>query len=158
MSPLGALLGSITKGNIVEALALSEMPLTCYRIAKMYNMNIAKVYIAMKILATLGLVRSSRGRSGVEYILLDEDLQRLAKKLSPRVITYEVWKGQDAKRNRFRSGLLRVPLLSLGRSTRSLERKTTRIPGELENLAHLARKKFDAKYRRISDGAYVTIC
>ena len=123
----------------------------------MYNMNVAKVYITMKKLADLGLVKRLKGRSGVEYLLLDEDLRRIALRLSSRVITYESWKSQDAKRSRFRSGLERVPPLSLGRPTRSLLMKSTRIPGELENLALLARRKFDTKYRRTSDGAYDSI-
>jgi hypothetical protein len=153
MSRLGDLLGS-TKANIVEALALSERPLTCYRISKMYNMNVAKGYIAMKKLAALGLVRPSEGRGGVEYLLADDDLRRLALRLSSRVVTFEAWKSREAKRARFRSGLSRVPLLPLGRPTKSVGKKPTRIPGELENLALLARRKFDAKYGRTSDGAY----
>ena len=157
MGRLGELLGSATRGNIVEALAISERPLTCYRISKLYNMNVAKVYVAMKRLAALGLVTPSRGRGGVEYRIGDEDLRRLALKLSGRVVTYEAWSSQGARKERFRSGLSPVPALPLGRPRRPTLIKPTRLPGELDSLAMLARAKFDGRYRRTPEGAYDSV-
>jgi hypothetical protein len=157
MNRLGELLGSATRGNIVEALALSNRPLTGYRISKLYNMNTAKVYIAMKALARLGLVRSCKGRAGIEYQLSDEDLRRLALRLSSRVVTYESWKSLDAKATRFRSGFAKPPPASVGRPAKLLEKKSARLLGELENLALLSRRKFDAKYRVKSVGVYSRI-
>ena len=154
MSRLGELLGSVTKGNIVEALALSEEPLTCYRISRSYNMNVAKTYIAMKKLARIGLVAPSKDGGSVKYLLLDEDLRRIALKLSSRVMTYRAWSSQDAKRERFRSGFVQATLPPLGMSNGAARTKPTRIPGELESLALLARRKFDAKYRMSPDGEY----
>ncbi len=157
MGQLGELLGSTTRGNVVEALAMSERPLTCYRISRLYNMNTAKVYLAMRQLAALGLVAPSRGRGGVEYRIQDEDLRRLALKLSNRVVTYEAWRSQDAKKRRFRSGLSPIPALPL-RSPRALmAAKPTRMPGELDSLAQLAVSKFERKYRRVGDGHYDSI-
>lgn len=157
MGQLGELLGSTTRGNVVEALAMSQRPLTCYRISRLYNMNIAKVYVAMKKLARLGLVTPSRGRGGIEYRLRDEDLRRLALKLSTRVVTYEAWNGQDARKERFRTGLSLVPALPLGSAKKLMTTKPSRMPGELDNLALLARAKFDGKYHRAPDGAYDSV-
>ncbi len=154
MNRMGELLGSVTRGNVVEALALSKRPLTSYRVAKAYHMNVAKVYIEMKKLAGLGLVKPTRGRRGVEYTLADEDLRGLALKLSSRVVTYDAWTSEEAKRARFRMGLATVPRVSLGSGPGETEAKPTRLPGELENLAVLGRKKFDAKYRRTAKGEY----
>jgi hypothetical protein len=154
MSRLGELLGSKTRGNVVEALAMSERPLTCYRISKLYNMNVAKVYVAMKKLAALGLVTPSRGRGGIEYRLQNEDLCRLALNFSTRVVTYKEWSSQGGKKKRFRFGLAQIPALPLDKSRKLMSIKPTRIPGELDNLALLARAKFDGKYRKGSDGAY----
>ena len=157
MGGLGELLGSKTRGNIVEALAKSDRPLTCYRISKSYNMNVAKVYIAMKRLVALGLVEASRGRGGAEYRIQDDDLRRLALRLSTRVITYEAWSGGDARKERFRSGLLPVPAFTLGGPPELVQAKPTRAPGELDSLAMLARAKFDGKYRRTRDGGYDSV-
>ena len=131
----------------MEALALASGPLTAYRVSKAYNMNVAKVYLEMKKLAELGLVKAERRNRGTEYALADEDLRRLAVRLSSRVVTYEHWSSREAKKARFRMGLVAVPPISLGRPPKDLEAKPTRVPGELENLATLARKKFDTKYR-----------
>jgi hypothetical protein len=136
---------------------MSEGPLTCYRVSKLYNMNIAKVYVAMKKLAALGLVAPSRGRGGIEYRICDEDLRRLALKLATRVVTYEAWNSQDARKERFRLGLSLIPALPLGRPRKPMSIKQTRIPGELDSLALLARAKFDGKYRKTPDGAYDSI-
>ncbi len=154
MNRLGELLGSVTRGNVVVALALARLPLTSYRVSKIYNMNVAKTYIEMSKLAALGLVKATRGRRGTEYTLVDDDLRRLALKLSSRLVTYESWARQEAKRERFRMGLAQVPPVSLRRPARMIEMKPTRLSGELENLASLARKKFNAKYRRASDREY----
>lgn len=147
-------MGSTTRSNVVEALAMSEKPLTCYRISKLYNMNVAKVYVAMKKLAALGLVTPIRGGGGLEYRLNDVDLRRLALKLSTRVVTFDAWNSRDAREERFRSGLLRTPALPLGSPRRLTLIKQTRMPGELDSLALLARAKFDGKYHRTSGGAY----
>jgi DNA-binding IclR family transcriptional regulator len=64
MSRLGELFGSLTKGNVLEALALSYRPLTAYGLAKAYNMNIAKTYATVNRLLELGLVAPSKGRGG----------------------------------------------------------------------------------------------
>lgn|SRR5487761_213180 len=157
MNRLAELLGSSARANIVEALALSNRPLTSYRVSKMYNMNVPRVYIEMKKLATLGLLCAKGGRRGLEYTLVDENLRSLALKLSTRVITYDSWNSSEAKAQRFRNGLIKVPRISLKGPTRAVDEKPSRMPGELENLALLARTKFDAKYRRISSGNFVEI-
>lgn len=64
MSRLGELLGSRTRGNVVEALALSGEPLAACRVAKSYNMNIAKAYKEMKRLSDLGVNRGGGPRPG----------------------------------------------------------------------------------------------
>ena len=138
----------------MEALALANKPLTSYRISKEYNMNVAKVYLEMKRLAELGLVRAARQNRGAEYVLADEDLRRLAVKLSSRVVTYDSWSSREAKRTRFKMGLASVPPVTLGRRSVDVETRQTRMPGELENLATLARKKFDAKYRKAAVSEY----
>jgi hypothetical protein len=155
MNRLGELLGSVTRGNIIEALALSAGPLTAYRVARTYNMNVAKVYSEMKRLNSLGMVKpAERGRAGVEYELVDEDLRNLALKLTSRVQTYESWKSDDSRRARFRMGLASVPHVPLERGARAVEQGQRRLPGELENLAALGRKKFDSKYRKTAVRAY----
>lgn len=135
----------------------SEEPLTCYRISKRYNMNVAKVYITMKKLVALGLVIPKKGRGGVEYRIVDEDLRRLALKLSTRVVTYEAWRSRAARRTRFRSGLSRVSIPPLGVPSRQMLIKPTRMPGELDSLARLARMRFDGKYRMSSNGTYDSV-
>ena len=157
MKRLAQLLGSSTRANIVELLESAKKPLSAYRVSKMYNMNIGKVYIEMKKLANLGLVSAIKGRRGLEYALIDENLRGLALKLSSKVITYDDWSNPEAKAQRFRRGLIKVPKFSLGRPTKSLNTKPTRMPGELDALALLARSKFDKKYRRIGDRAYARV-
>ncbi len=157
MSRLGVLLGSATRGNIVEALALANKPLTAYRVSKAYNMNVAKVYLEMKRLAELGLVKTDRRNRSTEYTLADDDLRRLAVKLSSRVVTYDNWSSREAKRARFRMGMAAVPPVSLAKPSSGVEEKQTRMPGELENLATLARKKFDAKYTGSGVREYVRV-
>jgi hypothetical protein len=154
MNRLGELLGSTTRGNLVEALTFSGRCLTAYGVAKAYNMNIAKVYIEMKRLEGLGLVRSAKGRRGMEYELIDNNLRDLALRLSSRVQTYESWKSPESRRARFRMGLVRVPRFSLVGQSTVVDRSQRKMPGELENLAILGRKKFDAKYRRTSERSY----
>jgi len=154
MNRLGQLLGSTTRANLVEALALSGRSLTAYGVAKAYNMNIAKVYLEMKRLEGLGLVRSAKGNRGREYELVDDDLRDLALKLSARVQTYESWRSPESRRARFRMGLAPVPRSPLlGKST-AVSTSQRRMPGELDNLAILGRKKFDTKYRRVSERSY----
>lgn len=138
----------------MEALALSDRSLTAYGVAKAYNMNIAKVYIEMKRLESLGLVRSTKRNRGREYELVDDNLRDLALKLSSRVQTYESWKSPESRRARFRMGLASVPQYSLSGQSRVVETGQKRMPGELENLAVLGRKKFDAKYRKMGERSY----
>jgi DNA-binding transcriptional ArsR family regulator len=154
MNRLGELLGSTTRGNLVEALALSDRSLTAYGVAKAYNMNIAKVYLEAKKLEGLGLVRSARGARGREYELADDNLRDLALKLSSRVQTYDSWKSPESRRARFRMGLVSVPRFTLVGQPKVVDASRRKMPGELENLAILGRKKFDAKYRRTGDGSY----
>ena len=154
MNRLGELLGSTTRGNLVEALALSDRSLTAYGVAKAYNMNIAKVYVEMKRLEGLGLVRSAKGNRGREYELVDGNLRDLALKLSSRVQTYESWRSPESRRARFRMGLVSVPRFSLTGQSTVVDTSQRRMPGELENLASLGRKKFDAKYRRMGERSY----
>ena len=154
MDRLCELLGSSTRGNLVQALALSDRGLTAYGVAKAYNMNIAKVYIEMKRLEGMGLVRSARRGRGKEYELVDDSLRALALKLGSRVQTYESWRSPESRMARFRMGYAPVPrLLTVGR-TQTADAIRRRMPGELENLATLGRKKFDAKYRRTGDRSY----
>lgn len=157
MNRLGELLGSTNRGNLVEALALSDRSLTAYGVAKAYNMNIAKVYKEMKRLEGLGLVRSAKGNRGREYELADGNLRDLALKLSSRVQTYESWKSPESRRARFRMGLVPVPRFSLVGQSMVVDTSQRRMPGELENLAILGRKKFYAKYRRMRERSYARI-
>ena len=154
MNRLGQLLGSTTRGNLVEALALSDRSLTAYGVAKAYNMNIAKVYIEMKRLEGLGLVKSTKKNRGKEYELVDDNLRNLALKLSSRVQTYESWKSPASRRARFRMGFASIPSFSIVGQSRAVNMSQRKMPGELENLAVLGRKKFDAKYRRTSGRSY----
>jgi len=154
MNRLGTLLGSVNRGNIVEALTLAEEPLTSYRVATAYNMNVAKTYLEMKKLAQLGMVKSTKMRRGTGYVLADEDLRRLALKLSSRVVTYSEWASDEAKKARFRAGLVVAKRISLGRARAGRGAKSTRQRGELETLALLGRKGFDSKYRRRTEREY----
>ena len=154
MSRLGMFLGSSTRGNLLEALSMSGRPLTAYRIARSYNMNVAKVYVEAKRLSGLGLLEVVRGRRGIEYRLADEDLRKLALKLSERVTPYDSWSGDKAKRTRFMAGLSKIPDVTVGSPARVGMAKPSRLPGELENLASLAERKFAAKYRRRSGRCY----
>jgi len=140
----------------VEALALSDRPMTAYRVALSYNLNVAKVYAEMKKLNSLGLVKTSRGR-GLEYALADDDLRRLALKLASRVQTYSSWKSDGSRRARFRMGLAAIPPFTLEKVPRGVEPWPRRTPGELENLAKLGRRKFDGKYRRTGERTYARI-
>ncbi len=157
MNRLAQLLGSSTRANIVGVLALAKNPLSAYQVSKMCNMNISKVYVEMKKLANLGLLSTVTGNKGLAYTLTDESLRRLASKLSPRMIAYDDWRSPEAKAQRFRSGLIKVPKFSLGRQTKSLSAKPSRMPGELNALALLARSKFDKKYRKIGDREYARV-
>ncbi|MGP8056114.1 MAG: hypothetical protein ACLP9K_00690 [Nitrososphaerales archaeon] len=154
MNRLSLVLGSSTRSNLVEALSMSSRPLTAYRVARSYNMNVAKVYVEARRLAGLGLLEAVKGKRGTEYRLEDEDLRRLALKLSDRVTPYDAWSSEKAKQARFRSGLSTVPGMTLGGRAKVRTAEPSRLPGELENLASLAKKKFDAKYRRRSDRRY----
>ena len=154
MSRLAAVLGSLTRSNLVEALSMSSRPLTAYRVAREYNMNVARVYVEAKRLAGLGLLRTVKGRRGIEYDLCDEDLRRLALRLSYRVVSYDSWSSEKAKRTRFRAGLSKVPEMALRNSASFPLSKPSRLRGELENLALMAKKSFNAKYRRKSEREY----
>jgi hypothetical protein len=158
MNRLAQLLGSSTRANVVLTLALARRPLSAYRVSKICNMNIAKVYIDMKKLANLSLVSKNRGRRGLEYTLVDDNLRSLALKLSPRMLSYDDWRSAEARAERFRSGFAKVPDFSLGGQTEPpLVAKLTRMLGELESLAQLARSKFDKRYRRIGDHEYARL-
>lgn len=157
MSQLAELLGSSTRAKIVEALAQSRKRLSAYRISKMYNINISKTYMEIKKLARLNLLSASEGRKGLEYSLADEDLRRLAIKLSGRTISYDDWNDPRAKAQRLRAGLVQVPEFSLGKKDEPLYVKPTRMRGELDNLALLARYRFDKKYRTIGAREYARV-
>lgn len=157
MSRLGELLGSKTRGNVVEALALSEKPLSAYRIARSYNMNVAKVYGEAKRLDRLGVLKSSTAGSVREYTLADADLKKLALKLGSRVTTYEEWASREAKRERFLNGMASVPRFEFDRKPSTADPLERRLPGELENLATLGRKKFDSKYAKTSERSYARV-
>lgn len=162
---LARLLGSRTRANMLEALATtSGRPLTAYRISKMYNMNTAKVYLEAKRLQGLGLVdKVEGGKKGAGYLLADDDLRKVALKLaSKRVIAFAEWSSASARTRRFRDGLAPLPDFALKRRVRRragrpLESKPGRLPGELENLVALARKRFAKRYRRIGDRKYVLL-
>jgi hypothetical protein len=144
----------MTRGNIVEALALSAKSLTAYGVAKEYHMNVAKVYTEMKRLEGLGMLRSAKGARGREYELVDNNLRGLALKLSSRVLTLESWNNPESRRARFRMALASVPRFSLSEHPTGVDASQRRMPGELKNLAVLGRKKFDAKYRRTRERSY----
>ena len=157
MSQLAELLGSSTRAKIVEALAQSNKKLTAYRISKMYSINISKTYIEIKKLADLNLLSAKRGRKGLEYSLTDENLRRLAIKLSSRTISYDDWNDPKARAQRLRAGLRSIPKFSLGKKEKPMFVKPTRMRGELDNLAVLARYKFDQKYRKIGAREYAEL-
>lgn len=157
MSRLGELLGSRTRGNVVEALALSDRPLSAYRIAKIYNMNVAKVYSEVKKLQSLGVLASAAAGSARGYTLADGDLKRLARKLGSRVTTYEEWASRESKRERFLNGMATVPRFKMDGSRAAADPLARRAPGELENLASLGRRKFDSKYERGSGRRYARV-
>jgi hypothetical protein len=125
-------------------------------VARTYNMNVAKTYKEVKKLAALGMVTARPGR-GVEYEMVDSDLRRIALKLSERVQTYDSWRSSSSRRERFRSGMARVPPISVVRLPAVEQRPQKRMPGELQNLALLGRKKFDAKYRRTGERTYARV-
>jgi hypothetical protein len=157
MNRLAELLGSSTRANIVQALALSDKPLTAYRLARRYNMNVAKVYLEMKRLEGLGLLKLAGTNGKREYLLVDVDLQNLALRLSPRVQTYESWRSDESRRERFRMGLAAVPRSAPGGGPNPLRQGKRRFPGELENLAVLGRRKFDSKYRKTAGRSYARV-
>jgi predicted transcriptional regulator len=157
MNRLEMLLGSRARGNILEALAFADAPLTAYRIAKYYNMNVAKVYKEMKKLDGLGMVRPRKYGVKKTYELADDDLKNLALKLSSRVQTYASWRSEASRRARFRMGLAAIPPFEVKEAPDEVDPGPRRIPGELENLATLGRKKFDSKYRRESPREYARI-
>ena len=154
MNRLGLLLGSSTRGNLVAALSTTYKPLTAYRIAKSYNMNVAKVYLEARRLAELGLLEARKSNRGTGYVLSDKNLRLLALRLSERVTPYDEWSSNRAKRARFRAGLSIVPQLSGARPTEVRTEKPSRFPGELENLAMLAKLRFNGKYRKKSARDY----
>lgn len=154
MDPLARLLGSSTRANLIRALALSGSPLTSYRAARLYNMNVPKVYGEMRSLTALGIVEPSAGGRGIEYRLVDDDLKRLALRLSPGVINLDAWRSQEAKRSRFRAGLLMKLSAPRRASPRKALSKPTRLPGELLTLARLGRKRFDSKYRKLGERTF----
>jgi hypothetical protein len=158
MDSLAQLLGSSTRANIIEALATSGKPLSPYRVSKMFNMNTAKVYIEMKRLVDLGLVSCGQGSRGLEYTLQDENLRGLAIKLAPRTIPFDIWNSKESKARRLRNGLIKTPKFSLEKRAKKLQfRKPSRIPGELDSLAKLARRRFETRYRRIGEREYALI-
>jgi DNA-binding transcriptional ArsR family regulator len=161
---LAELLGSSTRAKVVLALAQnSTKRLSAYRIAKMYGMNVSKVYIEIKRLGNLNLLHVSRGRRGFEYSLADRNLRELANRLSAtsRTISYDDWNDPRARAKRLRNGLILIPRFSLERKRDQkktpLYTKPTRMPGELDNLAKLARKKFDRKYEMTGAREYARI-
>jgi hypothetical protein len=160
MKPLAQFLGSSTRASVLEALAFAQRPMTAFRVSKMYKMNIAKVYLEMKRLADLGLVISSRGKRGLEYSLRDKTLRPLVLKLSPRVISFVSWASPEARAQRFRSGMMKIPKFSLGKTERErplFDMKPTRMREELDTLARLARSNFDKKYRRVGPREFARV-
>lgn len=146
---LARLLGSSTRANLIRALAMSSSPLTSYRVATLYNMNVPKVYGEMRNLTSLGVVEPTSQGRGVKYRLVDDDLKRLVLRLSPDVVTLEAWRSEEAKRIRFRAGLGTGQDFTQRPSTRRAASKTTKLPAELLTLARLGRERFDSRYRRL---------
>lgn len=157
MNRLAGLLGSVTRANIVEALALSPRPLTAYRMARVYDMNVAKVYAEVKRLRRLGVLGLARKEAGQEYVLADGDLRSLALRMASRVQTYESWRSPESRRRRFRAGLSLVPPLPVGPPVEPEYAVPRRMEGELDNLAALGRRKFDSRYRRTGEREYALI-
>ncbi len=155
MDRLATLLGSRTRAKVLEALALSSEPLTPYRVARQYNMNVSKVYLEVKVLTGLGLVAAAGRRRGVEYRLRDPDLTRLALKLSTRVVPYDKWK--DQRGTRFRDGFRRIPDYIIPRPRQVVTAKETRLPGELDALADMGRRRFDSKYKMTKVRKYARV-
>ncbi len=152
MDPLAWLLGSSTRASIIRALSVSNEPLTSYRVAKEFNLNVAKVYKELRKMAESGLVESSAGRKAREYRLVDDDLKRLAIRMSSGFVTLESWSSDEARRKRFRAGVGGKKSRSKVAPPRNLTVKPTRLPGELENLAVLGRRAFDSKYKKMGSG------
>ena len=157
MSSLAVLLGSATRANIIRALAQSGEPLGPYRVAKMFGMNVAKTYSEMKRLAALGVVEGVRGGRGTAYTLVDEDLRRLSLRLSQRVVPLERWKSPPSKASRFMMGMQAVPGFGLEGGEEATWAKASRQEGELDGLAEMGRKRFDAKYRRVGERAFARL-
>ena len=154
---LAKLLGSSTRATIILALAREKKKISAYRISKMYNINVSKTYVEMKKLADMNLLRASKGQKGLEYSLEDKNLRELAIKLSSRTIPYDAWNDRKARALRLRNGLISIPKFSLVRKNRQLYAKPPRMRGELDNLAVLARSKFDQKYRMIGAREYAKV-
>ena len=156
MSKLGELLGSETRAKIIVSLAAGEGSLTAYALAKENGANISKVYLEMKRLYRLGVVNSAGKGRGVAYSLADEDIRRLARKYSARVVGYGDWSSGRAKARRFRMGFAQVPPYVRAKGTGPLT-KPTRSEGELDALAELGRRRFDAKYAKTSERGYARV-
>ncbi len=157
MDALARLLGSSTRANLIRALAISSSPLTSYRVARLYNMNVPKVYGEMRNLTTLGVVEPTSQGRGVKYRLVDDDLKRLVLRLSPGVVTLEAWRSEEAKKFRFRAGLGKGQDVPRRPSTRRAASKATRLPGELLTLARMGRERFDSRYRRLGARTYAAV-
>ncbi|MDE1858220.1 MAG: winged helix-turn-helix transcriptional regulator [Thaumarchaeota archaeon] len=156
MTDLGELLGSETRAKIVASLAVQAGAPTAYMLAKENGVNVAKVYGEMKRLARLGVVKAHGEGRGVGYELVDGDLRRLARRYGSRMLSYGEWASRGARTKRFRMGLARVPAYEApggeGGPT-----KPTRLEGELDTLAALGRKRFNAKYVRTSARSYARL-
>lgn len=157
MSKLGLLLGSETRANVLRSLALGNAPLTPYRVAKETGTNVPKVYLEMKRLAALGVIGVARRARGTEYELVDADLRRLVVRLSPRVVALEAWSSEEERASRFRAGFQTVPPFSAQKPDRMTLSKKTRLPGELDSIASLGRKRFDVKYRPVGDREFARV-
>ncbi|MDG6898109.1 MAG: winged helix-turn-helix transcriptional regulator [Nitrososphaerota archaeon] len=149
MDPLAWLLGSSTRAGVVRALSSSDKPLTSYRVAKRFNLNVPKVYKELGRMAEVGLVKASMNRKAREYSLADDDLRRLALRMSPGFVTLEGWSSEEARKLRFRAGLGKKKRNSKGATPANVPVKPTRSPGELESLARLGRRAFDSRYREM---------
>lgn len=156
MSDLGELLGSETRAKIVASLAVRTGAPTAYLLAKENGVNVAKVYGEMKRLARLGAVRARGEGRGVGYELVDGDLRRLARRYSSTVVSYGQWASRGARAKRLRMGLAEVPAYAAPRAEGG-PTKPTRLEGELDTLAALGRKRFDAKYVRTSARSYARL-
>lgn len=153
---LSQLLGSPARAKIIRILASTITPVSAYRVAKIYDMNVNNVYSEIKKLANLGLVSTVTGKRGAQYALIDKNLRALALKLSPNLIGYDEWSMLEVRARRIKSEEIKVPNF-LGKKRKPSDILPREILDGLNIIALTARKSFDKKYRQVGEHDYVRV-